>query len=965
MPEWIGRFHVLERLGMGGVGEVYKVIDPSLDRTVALKVLKADGANHDHLVKSFFREAKLAGSLEHPGIVPLHEFGTLPDGRPYLTMRIISGRTLAEEMRAAEPGEQSRARFLEILLAVAKTLAFAHARRVVHGDLKPQNVMVGAFGEIQVIDWGFARALSESRVEPNAKLARVLGTPAYMAPEQARGDQVRIDARTDVFGLGAILHEILTGDPPNQGSSRSETVRVATESSHANIAARLSACGADQELVALGLLCLEPDTERRPHDAAAVVASLSHYLAGVSDRVRRAELAAERATAIATHERRTRKLVMALAVMLLILVSAVGYVWLRLERERAQQRRANDVEAARAIEEGRNAAKRAADSQVGLERAEWDRANDAVRRAVSLVREKEVAGDLVRAATDLESRVHREIERNEIAVRTLARLESLHHRSIDDPDSTGLEAEFMSAFREHGIDVATGDTHALASRIRSDLIAGALIMGLDNWVHVQRMARRADWTALADIVIACETNDWRLAVRRAGRMEDASALRAIAEREDVREQPASSRLLLARNLLDVGERAAALNAYRSARVDYPGDFWLCHDYAMALSLTDDASRQEVIRLFSMANALRPNDVHTLIDLGRALSMGKEFEAARALLERAVSIDPQSGRAWLVLSPVYGSLGQGALGIAASKRAFELGVPAAGLALSDHHIANGRIAKAAEVLRATVDAYPDDPVILLSYARLEVSLFDIVGAATQFDRIIAKDPQHLEAKICRAYCSIQLGDWAQAIERLEPLRTIAITRNEVALAKQATEMLGAARDAERVSKILRGPAQVVEDRLFGPERSNGEIFSNILGLLTVGRSLLAAKATEAMLSRPGTQSGFGLRFTGARAAARLALGEGLDAEGMGVSERGSWWRKATDWLAADVAELESRCEAGSIARKELRSLLDSWGAEPALTRLGSLSLADHDDVLTAWRGVRSRLEELRSRVEADG
>lgn len=967
VPEWIGRFRVLEHLGTGGVGEVYKVVDPSLGRTVALKVLKARAANHDHLVRSFFGEAKLAGSLEHPGVVPLHEFGTLPDGRPFLTMRIISGRTFSEEFDLAEPDEQSRSRFLEILLAVAKTLAFAHARQVVHGDVKPQNIMVGSFGEVQLIDWGFARELDLARSTTDSRLpggVRVVGTPAYMAPEQARGDHARIDARTDVFGLGAILGEILTGDPPNLGSSRSETVRVATEASHEEIAARLSTCGADQELVELAMSCLAPDPERRPQDASVVVAALSKYLTGVSERVRRAELAAERANAVASHARRSRTVVLALATMLLVLVSAVGLVWLRLERERGQRRAAIDIEATRALEEARNATARASDPGTRLERAPWERAHDAVRRVVSFTTTNETAPELVNAATSLDEFVAREMERNEIASRTLARLEALHHRSVDDKDVSRLEVEFARAYEEHGIDLAGNDFNAIAARIRSDLISDALVMGLDNWAHARRVARRSDWTNLADLVIACETNAWRLAVRGAARSSDSQALVALAAQDDVRNQPAVSRMLLARNLLDAGERATGLSVFASAQVDHPDDYWLCHDYATALGVDDASAREQVIRLFSMANALRPHDVHTLVDLGRALSFARELEPARALLERAATLDPSSGRAWLVLSSVRALLGEKDLGIAASVRAFEMGESAAGLTLADHFSAQGRIARAADILRATVDAYPKDPVVLVSYGRLKVSLFDFETAAAQFDRALATDPAHLEAKICRAYCTMQLGDPTAAIQRLEESRNAAVAAGQSALVQQATAMLGAAKDLVRVEQVLAGAPESRENALYGDALSNSEVFSNLFALLTSGRSLLAAQATEALLRRPGTQSGFGLRFTGARAAARLALDDPSDAVALGDAERGSWWRKAADWLAADLTEIEKKRDAKAITRRELRSLLDSWRAEPALARLDSLSIAGQDDALAAWREVWSRLEGLRSSVDTD-
>ncbi len=970
IPERLGEFRVIRRLGMGGVGEVYEVVDPSLGRTVALKVLKARSALHDHLLESFLEEARLAGSLEHPGIVPLHEYGTLPDGRPYFTMRIISGRTLAEELRDSEKGEASRGRFLEILIAVAKTLAFAHARGVVHGDVKPHNVMVGSFGEVQLIDWGFARAMRQT-ADPDARDAtdsasgtRVIGTPAYMAPEQARGEHARIDARTDVFGLGAILGEILTGEPPNLGSSRSETVRIATESSHEDITARLAACGADTELVELARACLSPEPDRRPSDASAVVASIAKYLAGVTDRIRRAELAAVRATAVAAHERRIRSLVMALAATLLALVTTVGYVWLRLQRERDQRRAAVDIEATREIEDARSAVARAKDSPSRLERAPWDRAHDAALRAVAFTKANEVDADISSAAANIESLVAREIDRNEIASRTLSRLEELHHRSLDDKDASRLEEEFARTFRDHGIDFATKSPDEIAASIRSDIIADSLVVGLDNWARLRRAARRSDWTTLADLAIACESDPWRLDVRRARRSGDSSALLGIAAREDTNSQPAVCRLLLARSLLEAGERDAALAVFKSARIDHPEDYWICHDYATALSNDTSPRIEEVIRLYWMANSLRPNDVHTLVDLGRALSIAKDFETASVLLERAVATDPRAGRAWLVLSSVRSLLGQNEQGGAAARQAFELGEPAAGLTVADSYVVQGRVSKAIEIMRSMVAAYPTDPVILNMLGRLLVETFDIRGAASQFDLALRSDPQNLEAAAVRAYCALQLGDPTSAIERLEAVRSAALARGQQSIVEDTKRFLDVAIDANRVKALLDGSNTMAEEQLFGDEVRSSQVFSNLLALVTIDRSRLAVQATEALLRRPGSANGYGLRFTGARAAARLALGEGHDAVGMTIAERSAMRRRATEWLAADLDRIESSRDASTITKKQLRALLDSWRAEPSLARLDSLELPGETDSLTPWKQTWSRIERLRSSVEKD-
>lgn len=201
-------YELLEEIGRGGTAVIHRAHDHDLARDVALKVI-ARGAASEVAAGRLLREARILAHLEHPGIVPVHDVGTLDDGRVFAAMKLVRGRSLASLLGETGPaGTHLLAERLRLFLKILEAVGFAHSRGVVHCDLKPANVMVGAFGEVLVMDWGLAQA---SSVAGPAEAASVQGTPGYMAPEQERGDRASLDARADVFALGTILLDLLRG----------------------------------------------------------------------------------------------------------------------------------------------------------------------------------------------------------------------------------------------------------------------------------------------------------------------------------------------------------------------------------------------------------------------------------------------------------------------------------------------------------------------------------------------------------------------------------------------------------------------------------------------------------------------------------------------------------------------------------------------------------------------------------
>jgi hypothetical protein len=371
------RYDLKKLLGSGGMGDVWLGRDRRLRRPVAVKVVQDRWTGNQNVVRRFVDEAQLTSQLQHPAIPPVYEMGDLPDGRPYFCMKVVRGRTLASLLEKRSGPDDDLSRFLGIFEQVCQAVAYAHSKGVIHRDLKPQNVMVGAFGEVQVMDWGLAKVLKEAPAATEAagaaaaasvvetdrtqqatsltQAGAVLGTFAYMPPEQARGEVDHLDRRCDVFGLGAMLCEMLTGKAPYEGSR--EEVRLHAQLGHTQGALeQLAACPADGELTALARACLSPKAADRPPDAGAVAAAVGSHLAAVQERLRQAEVerAAEaaraeeakttaaarareekaRATAIA--ERRARRLSLGLAVALALGIGATGYL-LFVARDKAGQ----------------------------------------------------------------------------------------------------------------------------------------------------------------------------------------------------------------------------------------------------------------------------------------------------------------------------------------------------------------------------------------------------------------------------------------------------------------------------------------------------------------------------------------------------------------------------------------------------------------------------------------------------
>jgi tRNA A-37 threonylcarbamoyl transferase component Bud32 len=300
------RYRFEEFLARGGMADVWRGRDTLLARAVALKVLRERAFGDGEAGARFEAEARHVSRLEHPSIVPVYDLGELSDGRPFFAMKLVHGQTLAELLAARGTPAEDLSHWVGVFEQVCAAVAYAHARDLIHRDLKPSNVMLGEFGEVLVLDWGIAKTLQAGphpaaipptpvlRSSPIGEAAtrpagpetlpgQISGTPAFMAPEQIRGEARRVGKPTDVFGLGGILSVILTGQPPYTEAQQALVGDVSAAF------ARLDGSGADAELIGLAKACLAPVPESRPADAGEVVGRVTRYRDDVAARDAEAE----------------------------------------------------------------------------------------------------------------------------------------------------------------------------------------------------------------------------------------------------------------------------------------------------------------------------------------------------------------------------------------------------------------------------------------------------------------------------------------------------------------------------------------------------------------------------------------------------------------------------------------------------------------------------------------------------
>lgn len=682
-----------DSLGQGNIGEVYRCLDPGLGRDLALKVLQPKWMGNAEMEWRLEEEARITGSLQHPNIVPVHNLGRLQDGRLFFTMEVVRGQPLAKLL-----ADGSGLDLLWVFEAICQAVAYAHSRGVIHRDLKPDNVMVGEFRRVQVMDWGFAKLLpgrqpatatagvevATSRgtgQEGWSQVGDAIGTPAFMAPEQARGEVDELDERCDVFGLGAILCVMLTGQPPCCFRP-SEIRKMPSRPDLDEAQARLAALKVDQELIALAQSCLAVEKEDRPSDAGQVAQRVTAYLTSVQQRaqaaiVEGAEAKARADEAVKTkeegrkkHRWQVRALLLVIALMALggwVLYDRNNRVIKEREDEIAADNRRRNEEAA-ALERFLPEYERAR-SLSGQQR--WPEALDAARSALALAGDDRIAPHWRQGAEELVRLSQTEVAEAARDQRFLDRaLEvvgfnetALSIRGAFGP--AGYDERYAELFRQYGFDLTVAekrDSFVTHLRSRPAAIRRNFAAALDTWAfgdrtterpksplwpHLTRLAQKIDPDPQRDEIrqILAGQHDnvlLHVAIAPVTKLIPGSAhkrLLALSNQIDLSATPVDTIRLTALALMTVRENDRAIKLLRAACIMRSDEVYLHTTLATVLTLQSPSRWREAIEPLKAVRLRRPEFGGGLAVL---LARSGRYEEAKSVCASMSARQPESG-----------------------------------------------------------------------------------------------------------------------------------------------------------------------------------------------------------------------------------------------------------------------------------------------------------------------------------
>lgn len=613
-------YSVVSVLGTGGMGAVYLARHLELGRNVALKML-LNGRYAGTVERArFLREARSLATLRHPNIVSVFDVGEW-EGRPYFTMEYVEGGTLADKLAGAPRAHEQAVR---TTLTLALAVSYAHRQGIVHRDLKPANILLGADGSPKISDFGIAR-LSQADETLTLDGSR-LGTPSYMSPEQAAGKACEIGPATDVYALGAILYELLTGRPPFRGATPAETERQVLDLEPLQPRALTPSVPRDVETICLR--CLQKSPARRYGSADELADDLERFLQRRPIRARPVGPLERACKWVRRRPSYAAAWVSGVATVGMVLG---GLLWTASQREAM----------ARAISEDLA-------ETVRLERAaEWRAARNMLERAKTRLAAGAAPAGLAQRVADLD----RELE---LVDRLAAmRLDRAASRSLEF-DRASWWRSYREAFALAGL-LDEGDTaEAFAARVAASPARRALVDALDDWSVCATTVDEARWV-LAAARAADPDPVWRDRARDIATWGDADAIAALAREAAVEREPVALLLTIA-GLHSNSHWESGVALLRRTQSAHPSDFWA--NFALGQALAD-RGHADATAFLHAAIALRPEAAAAHVSLANALGIQSRTPEAIEAMRHAVALDGESVVAqynlavWLFREEQYG------------------------------------------------------------------------------------------------------------------------------------------------------------------------------------------------------------------------------------------------------------------------------------------------------------------------